>query len=80
MAPVPGARTGGTGAVAPPAYPFSERREMLAFVPPAARSVLDVGCGPGGFGQALRQDDPTREVWGVEVDEEEHRTMLPSRG
>ena len=56
--------------MAPPAYPFSERREMLAFVPPAARSVLDVGCGPGGFGQALRQDDPTREVWGVEVDEE----------
>lgn len=56
--------------MAPPAYPFSERREMLAFVPPAARSVLDVGCGPGGFGQALRQDDPTREVWGIEVDEE----------
>lgn len=58
------------GAAAPPAYPFSERREMLAFVPPAARSVLDVGCGPGGFGQSLRQDDPTRELWAVEVDEE----------
>lgn len=57
------------GAAAPPAYPFSERREMLAFVPPAARSVLDVGCGPGGFGQSLRQDDPSRELWAVEVDE-----------
>jgi 2-polyprenyl-3-methyl-5-hydroxy-6-metoxy-1,4-benzoquinol methylase len=58
------------GAAAPPAYPFSERREMLAFVPPAARSVLDVGCGPGGFGQSLRQDDPSRELWAVEADEE----------
>jgi 2-polyprenyl-3-methyl-5-hydroxy-6-metoxy-1,4-benzoquinol methylase len=65
-----GAPSGGTGAPAPPAYPFSERREMLAFVPPAARSVLDVGCGPGGFGQSLRQHDPSRELWAVEVDEE----------
>ena len=43
---------------------------MLAFVPPAARTVLDVGCGPCGFGQSLRQDDPSRELWAVEVDEE----------
>lgn len=43
---------------------------MLAFVPAAARSVLDVGCGPGGFGHVLRDDDPTRELWAVEVDEE----------
>jgi 2-polyprenyl-3-methyl-5-hydroxy-6-metoxy-1,4-benzoquinol methylase len=43
---------------------------MLAFVPPAARSVLDVGCGPGGFGQSLRRQDPSRELWAVEVDEE----------
>ena len=51
-------------------YPFTERREMLGFVPPAARSVLDVGCGPGGFGAAHRQDDPTRELWAVEVNED----------
>jgi 2-polyprenyl-3-methyl-5-hydroxy-6-metoxy-1,4-benzoquinol methylase len=70
MVAVLGARSGGTGAAAPATYPFSERREMLAFVPPAARSVLDVGCGPGGFGQSLRQDDPSRELWAVEVDEE----------
>jgi 2-polyprenyl-3-methyl-5-hydroxy-6-metoxy-1,4-benzoquinol methylase len=37
-------------------------------VPPAARRVLDVGCGPGGFGHSLRQDDPTRERWAVELD------------
>lgn len=57
-------------ATAPARYPFSERPEMLAFVPAAARSVLDVGCGPGGFGQALRRHDPSRELWAVEADEE----------
>ncbi len=51
-------------------YPFSARPEMLAFVPGTARTVLDVGCGPGGFGQALRQADPARkrELWAVEAD------------
>ena len=70
MAAVLGARSGGTGAAAPPRYPFCERPEMLAFVPPAARTVLDVGCGPGGFGQSLRNDDASGELWAVEVDEE----------
>lgn len=54
-----------TGAAA--TYPFSGREEMLAFVPAGARTVLDVGCGPGGFGAALRRADPTRTVWAVEV-------------
>lgn len=62
----------GTGGASPlaslPAYPFSERKEMLAFVPSSARKVLDVGCGPGGFGQALRRADPNRELWAVELD------------
>lgn len=59
-----------TTVLAPPKYPFAARREMLAFVPPAARSVLDVGCGPGGFGQSLRQEASGRELWAVEPDEE----------
>lgn len=63
--------------LAPPRYPFSERREMIDFIPPAARSVLDVGCGPGGFGQALRQADPGRELWAVEADD--HTAASASR-
>jgi 2-polyprenyl-3-methyl-5-hydroxy-6-metoxy-1,4-benzoquinol methylase len=30
--------------------------------------VLDVGCGLGGFGYALRRVDPTRTIWGIETD------------
>jgi 2-polyprenyl-3-methyl-5-hydroxy-6-metoxy-1,4-benzoquinol methylase len=49
-------------------YPFSERPEILPFVPASARAVLDVGCGPGGFGAALRREDPSRLIWAVEED------------
>jgi 2-polyprenyl-3-methyl-5-hydroxy-6-metoxy-1,4-benzoquinol methylase len=42
------------------------REEMLEFVPPSARTILEVGCGAGGFGGALRRQGQ-REVWGVEV-------------
>ena len=53
--------------VAAATYPFSGREEMLPFVPAGARTVLDVGCGPGGFGAALRRADPTRTLWAVEA-------------
>ena len=43
---------------------------MLAYVPASARTVLDVGCGPGGFGCALRRQDPTRALWAIEPDPE----------
>lgn len=50
-------------------YPFDERREVLPFVPPSARTVLDVGCGPGGFGLALRDDAAAgRTLWAIEAD------------
>jgi 2-polyprenyl-3-methyl-5-hydroxy-6-metoxy-1,4-benzoquinol methylase len=49
-------------------YPFDERREVLPFVPPSARRILDVGCGRGGFGYTLREADPSRTIWGVEAD------------
>ena len=39
---------------------------MLPFVPSTARCILDVGCGRGGFGYALRESDPTRTIWAVE--------------
>jgi 2-polyprenyl-3-methyl-5-hydroxy-6-metoxy-1,4-benzoquinol methylase len=43
---------------------------MLAYVPASARTILDVGCGRGGFGCGLRRQDPTRELWGVEPDQD----------
>jgi 2-polyprenyl-3-methyl-5-hydroxy-6-metoxy-1,4-benzoquinol methylase len=49
-------------------YPFSPRREVLPLVPASARSVLDVGCGLGGFGATLREADPTRAIWAIESD------------
>lgn len=52
-----------------PEYPYPDdvRSEMLAFVPSGLSRVLDVGCGWGGFGQALKQRDPGVEVWGIET-------------
>lgn len=49
-------------------YFSHQRPEMLRFVPAGARRVLDVGCGNGGFGAALRKNRPGIEVWGVEPD------------
>ena len=49
-------------------YFRNERPEMLAFVPKDARLILDVGCGSGTFGAALRRELPGAEVWGVEPD------------
>jgi len=47
-------------------YPFHERREVVGLVPPADR-LLDVGCGRGGFGYAVREAAVrVRELWGIE--------------
>lgn len=43
------------------------RPEMLGYVPDSCRNVLDVGCGRGLFGKAIRQRNKC-EVWGVEPD------------
>ena len=41
------------------------RPEMLPFVPPDCRRLLDVGCGAGVFGEMVKQSRAI-EVWGVE--------------
>lgn len=56
-----------TGPVAGYLYLDTERREALALVPTGAKRVLDVGCGHGGFGAALKRERPRTEVWGIEV-------------
>ncbi len=42
-----------------------DRFEMLKFIPPDVKRVLDVGCAEGSFGKLLKSSMPT-EVWGVE--------------
>lgn len=46
-------------------YAF-QRPEMLSFVPTTVQRVLDVGCGSGMFGEALKRRTPCR-VDGVEI-------------
>jgi 2-polyprenyl-3-methyl-5-hydroxy-6-metoxy-1,4-benzoquinol methylase len=45
------------------------RPEVLALIPPEARSVLEIGCGAGRLGEALKRRQPARVV-GVELDPE----------
>jgi SAM-dependent methyltransferase len=52
-----------------PDHYFGPRRELIRHVPGDAKRILDVGCGPGETGRALRERGGL-EVVGVEVDEE----------
>ena len=49
-------------------YYGCERSELLGFIPAAAHSVLDVGCGEGSFGNLLKTARNC-EVWGIEPTE-----------
>jgi SAM-dependent methyltransferase len=40
-------------------------RQLLGAVPRDALTVLDVGCGDGRFGAALKQLEPRRRVYGI---------------
>jgi len=48
-------------------YHEHARPELVRLIPPDARTVLDVGCGEGQLGAALKQRGPVRVV-GVEID------------
>jgi 2-polyprenyl-3-methyl-5-hydroxy-6-metoxy-1,4-benzoquinol methylase len=53
-------------ATKPEDYYSQQRPEVLGFIPPSARRILDVGCGEGGFGaQVKRKLGAT--VWGIEL-------------
>lgn len=45
-------------------YYRNPREEMVEFVPSSAKTVLEVGCGVGAFGAAIKSRGA--EVWGVE--------------
>ncbi|HXU21684.1 MAG TPA: class I SAM-dependent methyltransferase [Verrucomicrobiae bacterium] len=49
----------------PADYFTVERQEMLPFLPPNCRRLLDVGCGAGAFGEMVKRKKKV-EVWGVE--------------
>lgn len=44
--------------------------DLLERIPLAARTVLDVGCGRGGLGLALRTLNPNARILGIELDDE----------
>ena len=60
-------------------YYGHERPEVVALVPKHARYVVDVGCGAGGLGRALKRERPHVEVRGIEIVREQAeraRTVL----
>jgi GT2 family glycosyltransferase/2-polyprenyl-3-methyl-5-hydroxy-6-metoxy-1,4-benzoquinol methylase len=53
-----------------PQYYRHVRREIVAVVPQNALNILDVGCGAGMLGKALKEENPQRCVVGIELDRE----------
>ncbi len=49
-------------------YYIHSRPEILPFIPRSLKTALDVGCGSGNFGRALK-DLYNCEVWGIEPNE-----------
>lgn len=49
-------------------YGAAANPDLLARVPLEARAVLDVGCGAGGLGRALRERGSTARLFGIEPD------------
>jgi SAM-dependent methyltransferase len=47
-------------------YYAQSRPEMLRFIPKDTRRLLDIGCGEGRFGEAVKKMLPDCETWGVE--------------
>jgi 2-polyprenyl-3-methyl-5-hydroxy-6-metoxy-1,4-benzoquinol methylase len=48
-------------------YYSQSRLEMLGFLPPNPERLIDIGCGEGLFGAAVKARFPTCETWGVEL-------------
>jgi 2-polyprenyl-3-methyl-5-hydroxy-6-metoxy-1,4-benzoquinol methylase len=50
------------------AYYDTDRAEMLKFLPVGAQRVLELGCGPGRFGELVKRERGVAEYWGMEYD------------
>ena len=53
-----------------PGYYENTRADLIPMIGASRRRILDVGCGAGKFGAALKALEPGREVHGVELVEE----------
>lgn len=47
---------------------------MLSFLPENPQRIIDIGCGAGFFGAAVKRKYPNCETWGVEAAAEAART------
>ncbi|MBK7722248.1 MAG: methyltransferase domain-containing protein [Austwickia sp.] len=65
---VVGTTTAGTESMAAKGQEYFEfeRPEVIRLIPPTARRVLDVGCGAGALGAALKRERPGVHVVGLE--------------
>jgi 2-polyprenyl-3-methyl-5-hydroxy-6-metoxy-1,4-benzoquinol methylase len=52
------------------AYFSQTRPEMIAIVPEGINTLLDIGCGAGTFGTALKQARPELRIFGIEFNAE----------
>lgn len=49
----------------PKGYYDNVRNEMIKYMPKNPKTIIDVGCGDGSFGQFLKKETKA-EVWGIE--------------
>lgn len=54
----------------PAGYYDNVRHEMLKYLPPSAKKIIDVGCGNGAFAAIVKEKNQA-EVWGIELMQEE---------
>jgi 2-polyprenyl-3-methyl-5-hydroxy-6-metoxy-1,4-benzoquinol methylase len=50
----------------PDGYYNNVRVEMLKYLPPQAKKILDIGCGNGSFAEVIKSMNQA-EVWGIEL-------------
>ena len=48
-------------------YYTNVNKDLLASIPMTARRILEIGCGDGSFGLAVKARNPQVEYFGVEV-------------
>jgi 2-polyprenyl-3-methyl-5-hydroxy-6-metoxy-1,4-benzoquinol methylase len=53
------------------AYYSQHRPEMRRLIPQSAKSLLDIGCGAGSFGEAIRAERSELSLFGIELFEDE---------
>jgi SAM-dependent methyltransferase len=54
----------------PSTYRSGFNADLLAFIPPDSRKVLEFGCGAGALATQFKRINPRCEIWGVEGHQE----------